>query len=595
MNAQTPTFDGATGEVAEGGNLLERFAALRRRSRQILTTLGTLLALTLLTALLWPPKYESTGIVLIEQQEVPEEFVRSAVTSYADQRVKMISQRVMTTANLLDIIRKYDLYPDRQRREPREKLLKRMRDDIGLEMISADVVDPTQGKATKATIAFAVSYLSRSPEEAAKVANELTTLYLNENIETRRQLAADTAQFLKQEADRVGKEVAELDQRIAAFKSANADALPELSQVNLQLMTRVEEELRGVETRMMALDQQALFLESQLAQVNPTAGAITDNGQRVLSSEDRLKYLKTQLASARSLYQPDHPDVIRLTREVAGLERELGGQNAGNELIRQLQETRKQLAQARARYSAEHPDVRRLERLVDAIEDAMRRSGQTAAPVVVSSAKPDNPAYIQLRAQKDAVTTERAALARQRDQLRGRINDLTGRMSAAPGVEREYSALVRDLQGAQLKYQEVRQKQMAAQLAQNLETEQKGERFTLIEPPLVPEQPATPNRALILVLGSLLSIAAALAVAMLMESIDGRVRGSGDLAGLVGVPPLAVIPWVELEEDRKSRRGKWRIWLAGAVAGLLTLLALIHFLYRPLDVLWSVVLRRLWL
>lgn len=595
MNAQTPTFDGATGEVAEGGNLLERFAALRRRSRQILTTLGTLLALTLLTALLWPPKYESTGIVLIEQQEVPEEFVRSAVTSYADQRVKMISQRVMTTANLLDIIRKYDLYPDRQRREPREKLLKRMRDDIGLEMISADVVDPTQGKATKATIAFAVSYLSRSPEEAAKVANELTTLYLNENIETRRQLAADTAQFLKQEADRVGKEVAELDQRIAAFKSANADALPELSQVNLQLMTRVEEELRGVETRMMALDQQALFLESQLAQVNPTAGAITDNGQRVLSSEDRLKYLKTQLASARSLYQPDHPDVIRLTREVAGLERELGGQNAGNELIRQLQETRKQLAQARARYSAEHPDVRRLERLVDAIEDAMRRSGQTAAPVVVSSAKPDNPAYIQLRAQKDAVTTERAALARQRDQLRGRINDLTGRMSAAPGVEREYSALVRDLQGAQLKYQEVRQKQMAAQLAQNLETEQKGERFTLIEPPLVPEQPATPNRALILVLGSLLSIAAALAVAMLMESIDGRVRGSRDLAGLVGVPPLAVIPWVELEEDRKSRRGKWRIWLAGAVAGLLTLLALIHFLYRPLDVLWSVVLRRLWL
>jgi len=28
---------------------------------------------------------------------------------------------------------------------------------------------------------------------------------------------------------------------------------------------------------------------------------------------------------------------------------------------------------------------------------------------------------------------------------------------------------------------------------------------------------------------------------------------------------------------------------------LLALLALVHFLYRPLDVLWSVVLRRLWL
>jgi uncharacterized protein involved in exopolysaccharide biosynthesis len=345
---------------------------------------------------------------------------------------------------------------------------------------------------------------------------------------------------------------------------------------------------------MLALDQQALFLDSQLAQVSPTSGAVTETGQRMLSSEDRLKYLKTQLASARSLYEPDHPDVIRLTREVAGLERELGGQNAGNELVRQLQETRKQLGQARARYSAEHPDVRRLERLVDAMEDAMRRAGQTATPTV-STAKPDNPAFIQLRAQKDAVTTERAALARQRDQLRARVSDLTSRMSAAPGVEREYSALARDLQGAQLKYQEVRQKQMAAQLAQNLETEQKGERFTLIEPPLVPEQPATPNRALILVLGSLLSVAAAIAFAMLVESVDGRVRGSRDLAGIVGVPPLAVIPWVELDEERKSRRGRWRIWLAAAAAGLLALLALVHFLYRPLDVLWSVVLRRLWL
>jgi len=80
-----------------------------------------------------------------------------------------------------------------------------------------------------------------------------------------------------------------------------------------------------------------------------------------------------------------------------------------------------------------------------------------------------------------------------------------------------------------------------------------------------------------------------------VESVDGRVRGSRDLAGIVGVPPLAVIPWVELDEERKSRRGRWRIWLAAAAAGLLALLALVHFLYRPLDVLWSVVLRRLWL
>jgi len=37
----------------------------------------------------------------------------AAVTSFADQRVRVISQRVMTTANLLGIIERYDLYASR--------------------------------------------------------------------------------------------------------------------------------------------------------------------------------------------------------------------------------------------------------------------------------------------------------------------------------------------------------------------------------------------------------------------------------------------------------------------------------------------------
>jgi uncharacterized protein involved in exopolysaccharide biosynthesis len=590
MSAQAGTVD-IDLAPDDGARLLERIAVLRRRLPLVLGTFATLASLTLLAAFLWPPTFQSTGIVLIEQQEVPEEFVRSAVTSYADQRVKMISQRVMTTANLLEIIRKYDLYSDRQRREPREKLLERMRDDIGLEMISADVVDPVQGRATKATIAFAVSYRSGDAERAAKVANELTTLYLNENVETRKQLAADTAQFLRQEAERVGKDVASLDQRIAAFKTQHADSLPERAQVNLQLMTRAEDDLREVETRLTSLEQQAVYLDAQLAQVRPNVATIGDNGQLVLSPEDRLRLLQTQLASARSLYQPDHPDVLRLEREVKGLQRQVGAQSANEEMVRQLAQAKSQLAQARTRYSPDHPDVRRLERLVASVEQAMQQSEQTAA-TLRDAERPDNPAYIQLQAQREAVNAERAALARERAQLRERVDGLERHLSSAPSIEREYSALLRDLQGAQVKYQEVRQKQMAAQLAQNLEAEQKGERFTLIEPPLVPEQPASPNRVLILVLGLLLSFAGAIGGALLVESVDGRVGGMTDVAALVGVAPLASVPWIELEEDRT--RGRSRRHLALATLGLAaaTGLTLVHFFYRPLDVLWLVVLRR---
>jgi uncharacterized protein involved in exopolysaccharide biosynthesis len=589
MNARSPVIDDFGLPAAD---FAERLAVFRRRFRPLAIALVSSLLLTLMIVFLWPPTYRSAGTVLIEQQEVPEDFVRSAVTSFADQRVRMISQRVMTTSNLLEIINKYDLYPERRRREPREKLLERMRDDIGLQMISADVVDPRQGRPTKATIAFTVSYDSRSPEVAAKVANELTTLYLRENLENRRQKAAETSDFLMEEAERVGQELAELDRQIANFKSQNADALPELATVNMQLMTRADEELRSVGTRLDSLGQQIVYLDAQLAQIEPTAPSYAEGGQRVLTAASRLKLLRMQLASASALYGRDHPDVQRLQREIAGLEREAGDAQVGNDLVRQLTDAKSQLAQAKNRYSVDHPDVQRLERVVEAIEIAMRQSTQTATSLRETEL-PDNPPYIQIRAQREAAANETASLQRQQAQLRQRIADFEARLAAAPAVEREYSVLLRDLQGAQIKYQEVRQKQMSAQVAENLETEQKGERFTLIEPPLVPEEPASPNRSLVLVLGLLFSIVTALGVPLLLDAVDGRVRGRRDVAQLVTAPPLAVIPWMQTDLQREVHRKRVRLALAGVVISCITLVLVLHFLVRPLDVIWAVMLRRL--
>jgi uncharacterized protein involved in exopolysaccharide biosynthesis len=590
VNSAAATIDA----TALPGNraLAERLEVLRRRKRPVLLTLAGMLVLTVLVAFVWPPTYRSTGTVLIEQQEVPDDFVQAAITSFADQRVRTISQRVMTTANLLDIVRKYDLYPDERRREPRERLLERMRDDIGLEMISADVVDPRQGRPTKATIAFAVSFDNRSPLVAAKVANELTTLYLNENLETRRKQAASTAGFLQEEVERVGGEVADLEQRIADFKAAHSDALPELAGVNIQLMTRADEELRTTETRIAALEQQVVYLDAQLAQIDPVGAAYADSGRVVLSTSQRLKSVRTQLASASALYGPTHPDVRRLKREVAGLEREVGAAEAGNDLVRQLNDARAQLEQARTRYSDSHPDVQRLERVVDAIADLMRKS-TTTSPSLQSAESPDNPAFIQIKAQREAALNERASLKAQSAELRSRITDFESRLARSPAVEREYSALLRELEGARFKYQEVRQKQMTAQVASNLETEQKGERFTLIDPPLVPEKQHSPNVPLVLLLGSLLALGSAVGVAMFLDQTDATVRGRRDLAGLVSVAPLAAIPWIETDEEREKRRRTARWLTLAAIGACVALLTALHLLVRPLDVLWHVLLRRL--
>ena len=273
----------------------------------MLLTAGAVLGLALLAAFFWPPMYRSTGTILIEQQEMPEDFVRSAVSSYADQRIQVISQRVMTSANLLEIISKYNLYPDDRRTKAREAIVANMRQDIKLNMISADVVDPRQGRATKATIAFSVSYENRSPQVAAAVANELTSLYLRENLETRKQQAAGSADFLSTEAQRIGAQVTDLERQLAAFKSKHENSLPEYAQLNVQLASRAQDDLRELDSRVRALDQQIVFLDAQLAQINPTGTMYGDSGQRVMGTRDQLKLLKTQYAAAVATYSPDHP------------------------------------------------------------------------------------------------------------------------------------------------------------------------------------------------------------------------------------------------------------------------------------------------
>src|SRR5580658_1270304 len=349
-------------------DIREKWLSYWRRQRIFWPVAGGAAAIAVLLAILLPATYRSTATILIEQQEIPQEMVRSVITSFADQRVQVISQRVMTTQNLLSLIDRYKLYPDIRQREPREVLLQRMRDDIGMKMISADVIDPRSGRATQATIAFSVSYESRSPDLALKVANDLTSLYLNENLTSRTQLSQQTASFFSEEAGRQAAHIADLDKALTAFKEKHRNDLPELVQLNLQTMERTELDLHEAQNKLDALDSQRVLLEAQLAQINPTSQVFSDTGQRVMGPEDRLKALKSQLASYKARFAPDHPDVVSTQREVEGLEKEVKADDDTGDRLRQLDEARAQLARALEKDSADHPDVVRLRRTVDSLE-----------------------------------------------------------------------------------------------------------------------------------------------------------------------------------------------------------------------------------
>ena len=595
-------------EIEEQGSAASPWVVIRRRRRPLLlATLGVLL-LSVLAAFLWPPRYTATGTILIEQQELPSELVRSTVSSYASQRVQVISQRVMTTENLMTIIQRYGLYPKLRRTRPREEVIKEMRHDTKLEMISADVIDPRDGHPTKATIAFSISYTSPSAELASKVANELVSLYLQQNIETREQSSRDAAVFLTGESARLDKDIRGLRARIADFKQKHEEELPELTQLNEQKATRAEEELRDTDSQLRSLNQQVTYLDAQLAQINPTAQVYASTGERVQSPADRLKYVRSEYARLLAMYSPDHPDVKRLKREIEGLEAGVAtdagtARDEANDDRRQLEDARTALASARQRYAPDHPDVVRLERLVASLE--ARGSAEPGPAPAASATAPDgfaetppsstadNPPYIQIQAQREAAVTQIRALRQKRDQLDAALAGVERHLARTPMVERDYEAMLRELESAQIDYRQVRQKQNDAETAENLETERKGERFTLIEPPFTPEEPASPNRPLIMIFGVMFALAAGFGTVAVLEGTDASVRGPQDLRALLTAAPLATIPYMFNAVERARLRRWRRNALLGGVASVLAALVLIHVLYRPLDVLWVVALRRM--
>ena len=561
-------------------DLGDYLSAFKRRRGMILLIAGIVFTLGLITAFIWPPTYQSASTILIEEQEIPVELIQSTVTSYAAQRIQVISQRVMTRSNLLEIVEKYNLYESERKRQTTEEVLFNMREDIGIDMITAEVMDPRTGRPTAATIAFSVGFEGDDPVLVQKVANELTTLYLNENQTTRTEKAEETYVFLTEEASRLGEEISRLEAELANFKEQHVNELPELRDLNTQSMQRTEREIDNIDTQLSGLEERKIYLQGQLALLDPYAGS-----GDLLSPAARLDALRTEYIRLASRYSPDHPDVTSIKREIAALEQETGIAESADDKRARLQVLEQELSVARKTYTAEHPDIKRLQREITALEDDLRNP--PPAPARASTVTgADNPAYVNLQSQYEAANTEIRSLREQRIRLMSKMEEYERRLLMTPKVEQEYRAIVRDLNNTTERYQNIKAKQMTAEVAQELEKERKGEKFTLIDPAILPEEPVSPNRPAIIFLSLVLALGAGVGSAAVAESMDKAVRGTKGLISVLQMAPLAVIPYLATEADTRRERTRKRVILASVVAGIVIILLLIHFLFSPLDVLW---------
>lgn len=523
--------------------LQDYLSILKRRGLLMAAVFAGVFAVAFVIAISLPPVYRSTGTIMVESQQIPTDLVSATVTSFADERIEIIRQRVMTRDNLLVIANRFNLYGDSGNRLTPTETVEIMRAAINVQQVNANIQNRQ-----RATIAFTVSFDHHRPELAQRVANELVTLFLNENVRVRTERAARTTEFLTQEADKLRTELETLETEMANYRLQHGGALAENVVMTMNSLQRLESELRNAE-------------------------------RDLRTSQDELRALEVEVSSARAgVGLPQQPQAVPSAADAQRAELELA---------------RAELARVSSLYTANHPDVRSARRRVDTLEQAVAALPAEATPTEVAIRTPQDLAVARIESRMAAVRSQIQVLENQRNALRGRIGQLEAQLLQAPQVERGIAILTRDLESTRRKYNEIIANVRTAQLAESLEDDQKAERFSLLEPPRTPEQPIKPDRKKMIALGFFLAIASSGGMAAMLEMLYGRVRGLEAVTAITGQRPMVIIPYITVAaEAARQRRLLIGLAIGVVVAGLLGLVAL-HFLYQPLDILMMKVMARL--
>ena len=444
---------------------------------------------------LWIPNlYTSRTSVLVEQQKVPDSFVKPVVEEEINQRLATMQEQILSRTRLQPIIEREGVYKKDVGKVPMEDLLDRMRKSISVSAVRADFGDRTGGLP-----GFYISFTSDDPKVAQQVCGEIPSMFVNENLRSREQHAQGTTDFLKSQVEEAKRTLDDQDAKLAAFKDKYLTQLPGDEQTNLTMLNSLNNRMEAITQSLSAAQQQKTFTEGMLArqtaewkssQVEGSIGAPAD-------LQKQRANLQAQLLDLQTRYTADHPDVIKTKNLLAQLDKKIAAANA-------------------------------------AAGDPKGPEGKDAA----TEPKELVQLRLTLKAMEESITSKQ----KEQEQVQKQIHVFQGRISASPQIEEEYKGLTRDHLSAQAFYEDLLKKQRESEMATDLERRQEGEQFRVLDPPSLPERPTFPDRMSITLGGLAFGFCLGGGIAFLLEAKDQSLRTEPDVVAVLKLPVLVSVP-----------------------------------------------------
>ena len=296
-----------------------------------------------------PRQYEATTLILVQPQEIPSAYVAATVSSGIEERLRTLSQEVMSRSNLENIIMEMDL--------SREERAQGVSMDLLVASMRKAIEVNTIGGSRGQTSSFTIRYRGQDPWKVAEVTNRLASFFIESHLKLRARQASDTTLFLEKQLEELKALLQQQENKVKDYRNQYMGELPEQLTSNISTISGLQLRLESVQASLTEALNGRLMLQSQLSQLesDQPGATLTQRAQRLMT-------LKSQLEEARARYTQEHPSIRMLEVQIKDLEStkdEQGGMDP------QAAEIRAQLAAANIEVETLKSDANRLKERIE--------------------------------------------------------------------------------------------------------------------------------------------------------------------------------------------------------------------------------------
>ena len=460
-----------------------------------------------------PNLYRSDTLILVVPQRVPENYVKSTVTTRIEDRLQSIQQQILSRTRLERIIQDFNLYAEARKVAIMEDVVERMRANISVQVVKGD--------------AFRVSFTSDEARTAMRVCERVASLFIEENLRDREVLAEGTNQFLEAQLEDARRRLIETERKVEEYKRTYAGELPEQRDANMQGLHNVEMQLQSLTEAMNRDRDRRLIVERLVAD-----------------------------AESPDPQPPPAPPAPTGPPQVGP-----DGLPVGASAAQQLESAQATLQQMQTRLTPQHPDILRMKRVISELQkkadsEALARPVSPGAPIITPAERLKKNRLAEMKAEIEKIDKQLAARVELEQRLREQATIYQKRIEAAAGRQSDLTELSRDYQTLQSTYTSLLGKKEDSKVAANLERRQIGEQFKILDPARLPERPTSPNRPQLQSMGLAAGVGFGLALMALIEYLDKTLKSEVDVTAALNLLVLATVPILPEVGYRVGRRRK---------------------------------------